>query len=85
MADLQTRIFVGVDEHDATAQLVAALSDGSFNALSTGALPGMMWITHHMVIPGAMQMASYELHVTAWVLTDAVEVGQVEAIAHEQR
>jgi hypothetical protein len=85
MADLETRIFIGTDEHDATAQLNAAIKDGSFPVLSLLHGQWLMWITHHMVIPGAMQMSSYELHVTAWVKVDPVAGEQVEAIANEQR
>jgi hypothetical protein len=80
MADLETRIFIGTDEHDATAQLAAAIADGSFPVMIVMGLPAM-WITHHMVIPGAMQMSSYELHVTAWVTTDAVEGEQIDMLA----
>jgi hypothetical protein len=85
MADLETRIFIGTDEHDATAQLSAAIASGSFPVLSIPQSAPLMWITHHMVIPGAMQMSSYELHVTAWVKVDPVAGEQVEAIANEQR
>jgi hypothetical protein len=59
MADLETRIFVGTDEHDATAQLSAAIASGLFPVLSVEQSAPLMWITHHLVIPGAMQMPSY--------------------------
>ena len=84
MADLRTRIFIGHDAHDATAQLFMALADGSFPVMLVMGIP-VMWITHHQVIPGAMQRPYYELHVTAWVKVDAVAGEEVEAIANEQR
>jgi hypothetical protein len=84
MAALETRIFVGSDKDDATAQLSIAIEDGSFPVLMLQG-PPLMWITHRPVTPGAMQMPSYELHVTAWVKVDPVEGEQVEALANEQR
>jgi hypothetical protein len=84
MATLETRIFIGSDKDDATAQLSAAIEDGSFPVLMLQGCP-VMWITHRPTPPNAMATTSYELHVTAWVKVDAVEGVQVDALANEQR
>jgi hypothetical protein len=78
MATLETRIFIGSDKDDATAQLSTAIEDGSFPVL-------LMWITHRPTPPNAMATTFYELHVTAWVKLGPVENEQVEALANEQR
>ena len=83
MADLDTRIFIGTDERDATAQLNAALQDGSWDLVRWQGYP-VLWITHRPVTPGAMQMPSYELHVTAWV-NGALVMAVGEAMAEEPR
>ena len=66
MPTLQTRIFIGQDAADATAQLNASLVDGSWSLMLWDAYP-VLWITPRPVTPGAMQMPFYELHVIAWV------------------
>ena len=67
MPTLQTRLFIGQDADDATAQLVTALADGSWGNLVRWQGYPVLWITHRQVVPGAMQQSTYELHVTAWV------------------
>jgi hypothetical protein len=69
MPDLQTRIFIGVDADDATTQLSAAITDGSFPVLSLMESTPLMWITHRPVTDRFP--AAYELHVTAWVKKEA--------------
>lgn len=66
MASLQSRIFIGMDQDDATDQLNAALIDDSWSLVKWQGYP-VLWITHRAIIPCAMQASSYELHVTAWV------------------
>jgi hypothetical protein len=84
MAILEPRIFIGSDKEDATAQLSAAIEDGSFPVLMLQGFP-LMWITHRPVPGQVMTPPSYELHVTAWVKVDPVEGEQVEVLVNEQR
>jgi hypothetical protein len=70
MVELKTRIFTGVDEHDATAQLQAAIADGSFPVTRSTTGLWHMWMSHADVIPGAMQRGYHRLYVTAWVESD---------------